>query len=249
MSVRHVAPGVPFDVICTMKIPPGWHVYWEDSGASGVPTLIELESTPDFVRSATRYPRPTRLHLPEGTVNAMEGEITLVVPVTPSSRLEPGSQRTLQFDIEWFICKEHCFIGGTNLAVPISVGEVAGPPTTVADKAQLIPQPIASRPGTKVRIRDKFLEISGPIDVAGRPGFLPVRSLCATFGNPNTTRDETMFHMRIPIDYDQPDSGVATCRIRGLLTFGVNQTDPAWMIDLPYQVSTGELDLELEKSK
>ncbi len=248
-SVQHVAPGVPFDVICTLQIPEGWHVYWEDPGASGMPTQIEMEATPDFTQAPTRYQRPNLLHPPEGTINTLEGEVTLVVPVTPSPELQPGSKQTLHLDVTWFVCKDLCFLGRKRVVLPIVVADAAGPPTAAAAKSRLLPQPIAGRPGTEARLHSEALEISGPLDVAGDPGFLPVRFQGAIYGDVQLIRDESTFHLRIPIGYDGSRPGGLPCHIRGLVTFGSKQSDSAWLIDLPCHTSAGEPDTGSEESE
>jgi DsbC/DsbD-like thiol-disulfide interchange protein len=232
-SVQSVAPGVPFDVICTIHVPPGWHVYWEDPGASGEPTLVEVESDAAMCVAGTRYPRPTRLHAPEGIVNALSGLVVLAVPVTLSPDLQPGAPIDLRVRVDWFLCKDRCFIGGAEMTLRIALTETPGPPTEAAASVRALPKPISARRGTTLQLHAGVLEVSGPIDAAGPPAFLPVRSPGIVWGDPQTTRDEKAFHMRVPVGYDQRDHRGSG--IRGLLMFGTNPTGPAWMIDTPLE--------------
>ena len=47
-GVDAVAAGEPFDLAVRMKTDPGWHVYWKNSGDSGLPVAVRWD-LPDGV--------------------------------------------------------------------------------------------------------------------------------------------------------------------------------------------------------
>ncbi|MCH8241155.1 MAG: thiol:disulfide interchange protein, partial [Planctomycetes bacterium] len=40
-SVEALVPGQPFEVGIRFKLSPGWHIYWQNSGDSGLPPRVE----------------------------------------------------------------------------------------------------------------------------------------------------------------------------------------------------------------
>ena len=126
-DVDRLTPGVSFHLAARIRLPAHWHVYWENPGASGMPTEIEFSAPPGFEVGAPIFPGPARLPLAGGLLSyGYEGELAVFVPVkAPDPMVEPAY---LSFGVEarWLICKEACFVGGEEAELDLPVGP--GPP-------------------------------------------------------------------------------------------------------------------------
>lgn len=233
-SVEQIAPGRSFDVICTLDVPTGWHIYWKDPGASGAATEITMHTPPGFVIGSTRFPRPKRLPESSGAINALEGRVHFAIRVGPPASLQIGQTIDLAIKADWFVCKEVCFLGAGEVVLNVRVAKEVGQPTTQAALLRGIPQPITSREGTSAVVHTGLLRVVGQRDAAGDPGFLPINCPGVSWGMPRVSLHENRFVMDVPVAYDQESGMQAPPRIQGLLTFGPLESDPAWAIDLPF---------------
>jgi DsbC/DsbD-like thiol-disulfide interchange protein len=240
-SVEQIAPGRPFDVICTLDVPTGWHIYWKDPGASGAATEITMHMPPGFVSAPTRFPRPKRLPESSGVINALEGRVHFAIRVGPPASLQIGQTIDLAIKADWFVCKKVCFLGAGEVVLNVRVAKEAGKPTSQAALLHGIPQPIGSRDGTSAVVHAGLLRVVGQRDPAGPPGFLPIACPGVSWGTPKASLHENRFVMDVPVSYDQENGLQTPPRIQGLLTFGSLESDPAWVIDLPFgEQSDGE---------
>ena len=107
-SVDAVVPGQAFDVAVHFKINRGWHIYWQNSGDSGMPPRLTWELPPGFTAGEIRYPVPKRHYSPGDIVtNVHEGEPTLLIRVTPPEPITDQSV-TLSADVQYLICAKIC---------------------------------------------------------------------------------------------------------------------------------------------
>jgi len=58
---RGVVPGRSMGLAVRFQLEPGWHVYWENPGESGIATAVEWTLPPGFRAGALRFPIPERL--------------------------------------------------------------------------------------------------------------------------------------------------------------------------------------------
>lgn len=118
-SVDAVVPGQPFDVGLRFQLESGWHIYWKNSGQSGLPPNVTW-SLPDGVTAGDlQYPIPKR-HISPGDIitNVLGGEPVLLVRMTPAETLE--TQRvTLAADVQYLVCKDKCLRESAKVAVEL----------------------------------------------------------------------------------------------------------------------------------
>src|SRR5215210_5687367 len=55
-----VVPGKPFTAGLLLRMVPGWHTYWQNSGDSGMPTRIEWQLPPGFKAGEIQWPLPEK---------------------------------------------------------------------------------------------------------------------------------------------------------------------------------------------
>ncbi len=106
-----ITPGKPFTVGVRFKMRPGWHVYYQFSGDSGAPPTVEWELPAGFQAGDIQWPLPTT-HLDEGDMLTYiyEGEVVLLVEITPPATLPPG-EVTLKAKLKWLVCEKICVPG------------------------------------------------------------------------------------------------------------------------------------------
>jgi thiol:disulfide interchange protein/DsbC/DsbD-like thiol-disulfide interchange protein len=127
-GVTSVQPGQPFDVALRLAHDPHWHTYWINPG-TGLPTTIKWTLPPGWQAGPIQWPVPHVLTDARGTVigNGYDGEVFLLVTLTPPSGLPPGSTVTLNATVEWLMCQDVCMPGEAALSLTLPVD--AAPPS------------------------------------------------------------------------------------------------------------------------
>ncbi len=119
-----VQPGQPLLLGVRLEIAPGWHVYWKNPGDAGVATQVELDLPPGFSAGPVRYPVPVRFEQPGEIVGyGYEGEVMLLVEVTPPGDLATDQPVPVKVRVSWLSCKEICVPGRSSLALKLPVGD------------------------------------------------------------------------------------------------------------------------------
>lgn len=122
-----VVPGKSFRLGLHLKIAPGWHVYWQNPGDSGIPTEPGWNVPGDFRAGQTQWPLPLRLMEPgDIEVYAYKNETLLTIEVTPPARIT-GDHVTLRAEPEWLVCEEICIPGAAELELTLPVDSSGAP--------------------------------------------------------------------------------------------------------------------------
>lgn len=114
-------------VALRLRPDPGWHVYWQNPGDSGIPTSLKWTLPAGVDAGAIQWPYPHREALGELT-NYGYGEETLhLVPV----RVKPGVGRVeLAARANWLVCKDICIPGQADLELEVPVSDAEPQPET-----------------------------------------------------------------------------------------------------------------------
>jgi thiol:disulfide interchange protein DsbD len=126
-AATSVQPGHAFDVALRLAHDPHWHTYWINSG-TGYPTSIKWTLPPGWQASDIQWPVPKVLTDAHGTItgNGYDGEVYLLVTLTPPADLSSGMSVTFKAAVDWLMCKEVCEPGEAALELTLPVD--AGPP-------------------------------------------------------------------------------------------------------------------------
>ncbi len=113
---QHVRDGDTVLVAFKFKMQKHWHIYWVNSGDSGLPTEVKLKLKNGITESNLEYPIPTKIPF-SGYVNfGYENELILFkklyFPKTSSSKFNE-----IHAKISWLVCKETCIPQDTNLTI------------------------------------------------------------------------------------------------------------------------------------
>lgn len=108
-STDAVTPGKAFDVAIRFKIDKGWHIYWQNSGESGLPPRVKWTLPTGVSAGSAQFPVPKRHADAAGliTTNILEGEPSLLFEIKPDTNLAATSVK-LSAHVEYLICAENC---------------------------------------------------------------------------------------------------------------------------------------------
>jgi thiol:disulfide interchange protein/DsbC/DsbD-like thiol-disulfide interchange protein len=130
-AVASVQPGHAFDVALRLAHDPHWHTYWINAG-TGYPTKITWNLPPGWRAGDIQWPVPHVLKDAGGNItgNGYDGEVFLLVTLTPPADLPPGTSVTLKAAVEWLMCEEVCKPGqaALELTLPVDAGSPAPHP-------------------------------------------------------------------------------------------------------------------------
>lgn len=242
-SRSSIAAGVPFDIVCTLNVPPGWHTYWMDPGASGTEADIVIDAPTGFAVGPARYPRPHTLKEPSGIVNALDGQVTIAIEIRPPRVLHAESV-SFPVDIVWLVCNKKCFPVQATQTLTLPITDSPGRLTAAGTAAASLPASVSKRPKTRVDISSTAVIIEGAADSDAQVGFLPAAWPGVTWGTSRMTKTAQGFSLYIPFAYD-PTNGLGHApRVRGLLTLGRSPRDPSWVLDSPADIESGQTTSE-----
>ena len=120
-SVETVVPGQPFDVAIRFQLESGWHIYWQNSGDSGLPPSVRWTLPEGFSVGELQFPTPKRQVSPGDIItNILDGEPVLVVKVTPPAVLKEGSVK-LGAAVGYLVCEKACLREDATLSLDLPV--------------------------------------------------------------------------------------------------------------------------------
>jgi thiol:disulfide interchange protein DsbD len=122
-----VVPGQPLQAGLRLKHDANWHTYWQVPGDSGLPTRIQWKLPPGWTAGPIEWPLPQRLPVGPLMNYGYEGEILLLVTLTPPASLVSRATAALAARGEWLICKDVCIPGGADLKLELPVRDSASP--------------------------------------------------------------------------------------------------------------------------
>ncbi len=145
-------PGRALWVGVKYTIAPGWHIYWENPGDSGLATDLTLEPGPGLSAGPALFPGPERFDLPGNIVNyGYEGEAALLSSVTPRAQLRAGERVQIKWASSWLVCKEACLRGSAEGSFDLPVGQASTAKKTGALSAFVahLPEPLSAAVGAE----------------------------------------------------------------------------------------------------
>lgn len=224
---------------CTFTVPEGWHIYWKNPGASGVPTTIEVKAPSGFKVKPTVYPRPMEITDSTGMTYGYKKEVTLLQPILPPTT-EPADGEQLAFEVTgyWLVCREKCFIGTAGKTIHVPWSQTPRPPEPWAKTLLDLPnwpRPLNLRPQTTAEVRGGHLVIEGPATKASLTGFLPDPTPGVEMGTPRIWTEEGRLFVEVPLTVHPADTLGEPPLARGLLTFGDEATMSAYEVSVPIE--------------
>jgi DsbC/DsbD-like thiol-disulfide interchange protein len=112
----------------TFTIEPGWHLYWKNSGDTGMPIMLKLDLPAGVEAGEILWPTPKR-YIHSGTLldYTYEDEVTLLVPLAGMSDATGAAPIALgRASIEFLVCQEACIPGERTIDLAVPGGTEAG---------------------------------------------------------------------------------------------------------------------------
>ena len=97
-------------------LPEGWHIYWANSGDSGMPTDLTITTNAALEPSPIHWPVPERIREGEFTTYGYKDTVTLLRPITA---IETLTSATIEISASWLICKEICIPESAKFTVTL----------------------------------------------------------------------------------------------------------------------------------
>ncbi len=133
-SVAAVAAGKPFDVGLRFEQESGWHIYWQNSGDSGLPPTIQWKLPEGFTAGDLQFPVPKR-HVSPGDIitNILPGEPVLLVTMTPPGSISASTVKVAG-EVRYLICNQNCLQEKANVELEIPVQPSGDEPKPANDE-------------------------------------------------------------------------------------------------------------------
>jgi thiol:disulfide interchange protein DsbD len=106
--VTTIQPGTSFWVVLHLRMPAGWHTYWQNPGDAGLATAMHWQLPAGFTAGDIVWPYPQRLPVGPLMNYGYEGAVALLTQVTAPADLLPGRQVALRAETTWVACAQIC---------------------------------------------------------------------------------------------------------------------------------------------
>lgn len=109
--------GGSFRVAARFKIEPGWHIYWRNSGDSGMPPSFKVVSPPGVTVERIDWPVPEVFRTPDETTFGYSGEAGMILTLRAPADLTTAKALDLTIEADWLVCKESCLMGSRAMGL------------------------------------------------------------------------------------------------------------------------------------
>ena len=133
LSADAARPGDTIFAGIRLRMEPGWHTYWQNPGASGMPTTIDWQLPPGITPGTVQWPIPDKLPDKDLTTYIYKDETVVVVPLEVSAS-QPAGMIELKAHLSWLECAIQCIPGNSDIHAELKIDPTAGP---VSDNSRL----------------------------------------------------------------------------------------------------------------
>lgn len=232
------AAGEAFEIAVVLRIEPGWHVYWENPGDSGLATRVEAALPKGYAVEPLRFPRPRTFATEYETTYGYEGSVALFLRVTPPAAGSPDvpALREVPLEIRWMVCKGVCFAGSANRTVAIPDAAPAAEVAAIVERSRgALPKSQTDRELAASVITAKgrsTLRIDGIAPASTEVSFIPKATPGVEYAAAVVERRGDRFTLTVPLEVRPGNAMGEPLRAAGLLMFG-GAEGPSIDIDSP----------------
>ncbi|MCS6959816.1 MAG: protein-disulfide reductase DsbD family protein [Pseudanabaenaceae cyanobacterium SKYGB_i_bin29] len=126
-EVDAIKGGENFWVALRWQMRPGWHIYWQNPGDSGMRPNLTWQLPSGFTASDIIFPTPQRFVIPPLPLANFGYERDVYLPVQLEAPVAIESNTvTLQVQAEWLICEQECIpeSGVLSLTLPVADAKI-----------------------------------------------------------------------------------------------------------------------------
>ena len=107
-----------------LRMEPGWHTYWQNPGASGMPTTFEWNVPATIIPDPTEWPVPEKLPDKDLTTYIYTDEVVILVPLKIAPTAPLGKAR-VSAKVSWLECAIQCLPGHAEVEADLTIASVA----------------------------------------------------------------------------------------------------------------------------
>jgi len=171
LGVKSARPGDTVLAGVRLRMDPGWHTYWQNPGASGMPTTFDWKLPANITAGDPQWPIPEKLPDKDLTTYIYNDEIVVLVPLKIAPAAKPEKIK-IAAKISWLECAIQCVPGHAEVEADVEIGsssEVSGDNGTLVAWQAKLPKP--APPGlvhagwenvTQPERRSFWIEWNGP---------------------------------------------------------------------------------------
>lgn len=236
-DIGSISPGSRFHLALIFDIEPHWHIYWRNSGASGLPTEVQITAPDGFTVGKPLYPRPVPFRDEAGTSYGHEGRAVIFVPMTAPAALA-GSEVTFEADVRWMVCKGICLLGSAMPSLTLQAGsEPSLPaarlqPVLEAHKAR-IPKPLREQAGARITYAASSLTLIVPAEGRTSAAFFPYDDPGVEYGAATIVGGGSeSFQIAIKIGWSEQNALGRPFALGGVVALGTGADEPSFDFEL-----------------
>jgi thiol:disulfide interchange protein DsbD len=122
---KSIKPGKPLWLAIDVGVLEGWHGYWKNPGATGIPLQITWNLPENFSVGELQWPYPTRFDQNGLIGYGYDRPITLLTPLNSSSSIA-SEKAQIEATITWLVCSESlCLPGESTLVLDLPISQEA----------------------------------------------------------------------------------------------------------------------------
>jgi thiol:disulfide interchange protein DsbD len=143
LSAKSVKPGATIMAAVRLEMSAGWHTYWKNSGASGIPTSIDWDLPKGITAGEINWPVPEKF-IPEKTDSngdiipgsqdfeqvtyVHHDEAVLLIPLTIAPDAAVGNVE-VKASVKWLECQVNCVPGKQDVSATLEITTTPTPQT------------------------------------------------------------------------------------------------------------------------
>jgi thiol:disulfide interchange protein DsbD len=143
LGAKSARPGDTVMAGVRLRMDQGWHTYWQNPGASGIPTTFEWKLPPGITAGNPQWPIPEKLPDKDLTTYIYTDEVVILVPLKIAPTATPGKTQVAA-TVSWLECAIQCVPGHAEVEADLQIGsssEPSGDNETLIAWQQKLPKP------------------------------------------------------------------------------------------------------------
>lgn len=117
-----IEPGKPFRIGADFSLAPGWHIYYQNPGDTGMPTSVDIKVPAGYQVVNVEWEKPTKFEENGFKTYGYTDKTVIAITVLPPADLKPGDSVQFTAEISWLSCKDSCIPGNTTGSITLPTG-------------------------------------------------------------------------------------------------------------------------------
>jgi DsbC/DsbD-like thiol-disulfide interchange protein len=239
-------PGDTFHLVFVFDIEPGWHIYWQNPGSSGAPTVVQVKAPVGFTVGKTKFPRPEIFKDAEGQTYGHQRQTALFVEVTATDEVQAGKAH-FSANLNWLVCKEACLMGRNQQTIDVAINPKTLPGAPPRQKPEpssdpvvqqfqkRLPEELSRLDGADSKFDESVLTVRLPANSHSTATFYPIHSPGVTYGETTVKKEADALVLSIPVTVNPNNSLGEEMKVAGVVGLGDSKSldEPCYQFEIP----------------